>query len=286
MWRNRRRQRLVRSWQDRGGDVATDVDLGLRPPGARRRARHRAPTPRLSIGRRITAEHPRATLAAIALALLAAAATGIAASDAARIHGAVVSGCRRASAEAVYAASGLEGASVLLADVGQAERRIMSLPDVQRATVRIAPPNHVAIDVEEIQPVIVWTSGQGPLGVDGRGRAMALGEPRDDLVLVEDESGLLAGPGSEIPVGLVDAAIAFGAAFPRLRYRSGEGFVATVPEGWPARLGTSARDSERLLVMLEALRRDVAGRGEAVAFADLRFLERPYYRLVSDGAAP
>jgi cell division septal protein FtsQ len=284
VWHSRRRRQLARRWADSHEAGSEPIGLGGVP--VPRRRRHRAPTPRLAIDLRVAARHPRRLLALACLVGGAGAAIALADSDTFRIHGATVSGARRVSAETIYGLSGLEGRSIFRARTDQAEQRIEVLADVRNASVQVSLPNRAWIAIEEVQPLLVWESDAGALGVGADGRALTLAGPRPDLVHVEDEVGLLGGPGSALPIGLVDAALAFGARYPQLSYRSDSGFVLQVPEGWEARMGTSADEAERRLAILEAIRHELSGPAAAVAFADLRFLERPYYRLLADGASP
>jgi hypothetical protein len=117
------------------------------------------------------------------------------------------------------------------------------------------------------------------LAVDERGLAVPPPPDVAGLARVRDSSGVLRAPGDHIDPGLVSAALAYAARFGELTYRADTGYIATSPEGWEVRLGTDAAAASRQLDLLAALRRDLAGQASAVAFVDLRFTNRPFYRL-------
>ncbi len=284
MWRSRRRRELVRRWQAASHQPwqppatwpeATDV-----------RPRHRAPTPRLSLDCDWLASMRWRLIGLAWMAALTGALWLVPQAPAFRIHGAAVSGCQRTSAQQVYDASGLEGASIFRVHRPSAVARILALADVQSAEIRLALPNRVAISIVEWQPLLVWSTSQGTFGVDARGRAIAPPEGTGDWVHVADQSGLLTRLGAELPAGLLDAALAYGSRYRQLVYRDDVGFVVQLAAGWPVWLGHSAAEGERRLAMLDAIQSELGRQPQEIEFVDLRFPERPYFRLRSTEEEP
>lgn len=281
MLRNRRRRQLLEQWRRQGystWDPATA--LGMELP--RRRSRRYAPSLRL---RPVTLSLPSqpsrrfTLLAAIATAGLA---LTLLVAEPFRIRGAAVSGCTRVAAADVYQASGLDGVSILRADSLAAARRITSLREVQSAQVDLALPSRVWIRIEEWQPILLWSNQYGTFGIDPLGRALAAPPEGHQLVRVDDESGILTSQDGQLDADLLDAALAFGSRYRHLLYRRDVGFVVALAEGWQAWLGNTAAESGRRLAMLDAVRQQLAGRQGEIDYVDLRFLERPYFRLRAD----
>ncbi len=277
MWRSHRRQELVRRWE--AETLEPWLPAGTWPFDGSPRRRHRAPTPRLTVDRVWVASHGRPLAAfGATLGLMAAAVFALAAPPF-RIREAAISGCQRSSAQEIYDVSGLDGVSIFRANRQLAEARLMALPDVQTARVRLALPNRLWIDIEEWQPLVIWSGPHGTLGVDARGRAMAPPNHGGDMVHVADQSGILTAPGEQLPTSLLEAALAYGRHHRQLTYRQDVGFAVQLDEGWPVWLGHSAVESERRLAMLHELRRELGRQSQPIEFLDLRFLDRPYFRL-------
>jgi cell division septal protein FtsQ len=258
------------------------------------RARRRAPTPKLvptpaeliALGR----TRPRTLVAAAAGVGLAAAFAGILLAPRFRVSGAMVTGNRRVPAEAIFAASGIQGRHLLLIDRAEAARRIRQLDEIRSAEVGIAWPARAWIKVEETRPVLLWQGPAGALAVDENGRAIgapvAPGAPASagqDLIRVRDVSndGLLRHRGDHLPPGAVAAAVGLAPYFPNLAYRPDVGHLTTTDQGWEVRHGLQTKSSlvARQQATLKALVARLAERHANVAFIDLRPVERPFYRL-------
>ena len=204
-----------------GGRAATPVLQGEAAAAlARRRVRRRL-TPAGPRLRRLAA-HPSRVVAALSAAGLVAMVLWIAMSGHYRIHGASVTGNARVSAPAVYAASGLEGASVFTVDVNEAESRILALDGIRGARVQVGLPARAAIAVEESRPVLLWQTEGVVLAVDEQGLAVPPPLSGEGLVPVHDLAGTLQAPGERITPQQVAAALAFGARF-GLHLAAGDG---------------------------------------------------------------
>jgi hypothetical protein len=220
------------------------------------------------------------TLAALALV---AALGAVLATGAHRIRGASVVGNQRVSAGAIYAASGLNGQSVLGLDTAAAAERVMALDGIRHAQVTVGLPRRATITVVETQLTLLWQSPSGVFVIDERGVAAPPPPDTSGLIQVRDLSGAIALPGDHLDPGLVAAATAYGSRFGKLRYEAGIGFGLTTVEGWDVRLGLDAAAATRQADLLAAFRHHVAGRQERVATLDLRSVDQPYYRLGETG---
>jgi hypothetical protein len=278
MLNRRRRRRVLRSWRLRRVQSGPTSQSEAAAALARRGKRRKRPVP-LAWTRRRRLRRPARLGLALALAGLVLALGGVVATGADRIHGASVAGNRRISSQAVYLASGLDGSRALGADTAAAARRIEALDGIRRAEVRVWLPNRAAIRIEETRLALWWHGPKGTFAVDEQGLVLAPpGDPKG-LVPVEDPAGTVQRPGQRLERALVDAALAFAARFGSLSYRPETGFSALSPEGWEVRLGQDAATAPRQLDLLGAVRRELSGRPTEVAFVDLRFVNRPYYRL-------
>lgn len=282
MWPKRQRRRVLRSWRVRRAAAVPVLQGEAAAALARRKVRRRRLIPAGRRLRALAAQPARLLAAASAAGLLVVLGWAIA-SGSYRIRGASVSGNVRISAPAVYAASGLDGVSVFTVDEAEAARRVMALDGVRAARVKVALPSRAAIVVEESRPVLLWQAEGVTLAVDETGLAVPPPLSADGLVPVRDLGGTLRAPGDRITPQQVSAALAFGARFGVLLWRPETGFSATSPEGWEVRLGSSPLLAPQQLDLLGAMRRELSSRGQNVAFIDLRFVHRPYYRLRGEG---
>jgi hypothetical protein len=278
MWSRRRRRQVLSRWRQRQlHHPAPAAALRVRRPARRARRQPDVRSPGAALG---AVRRYRGWLVPIVAATALVISAGyIAFSGAYKVHGAAVSGNQRVSARAIYEASGLQGASIFALDTAAAERRIMALDGIRQARVRAALPARVAIAVEETRPALLWQSDGAVVAVDEGGLALPAPADPAGLARVRELGTTLRAPGERIDPALVDAALSFAARFGDLTYRPGVGFATTTPEGWEVRLGTDGRLAPRQVTLLEAARAQLAGRGEPVAFLDLRYVSRPYYRL-------
>jgi cell division septal protein FtsQ len=278
MLSKRRRRQVLRSWRIRRVRRAPAEQSEAAAALARRSRRRRRPD-QLGALLRTLGAHPSRLIplglaAALVVVLLAIVTSGVY-----RVHGASVSGNRRVSSVAIYAASGLDGANALRLDTTAAARRIEALDGIRQAKVSVGLPARVAITVEETRLALLWQGPAGTVAVDDRGLASVPPSDVAGLALVRDEGGVLQRAGDRLDPRLVPAALAFAARFGALTYHPDLGFSALSPEGWPVRLGRDATVAPRQLDLMAAVRQELADEAQSVAFVDLRYVNRPYYRL-------
>jgi hypothetical protein len=230
------------------------------------------------------ASGPR-VLSLAALAALVAAAGFLGLSPRYVVYGPVVLGNERVPSEVIRAAAGLDGKRLFGVDRAAAAARVAALPEIRSATVEARLPSDVWIHVEETRPMLAWVSAAGAEAPDAPFRTLVLDElgrvvsaSGTGLPMVVDETGLVSGPGDELPPEVFSAALTYVTMFPVLRYRAAEGFMAEGGGGWDIVLGSDASRAAQQSEVLAALTSHLAPIDGSVAMMDLRY-ERPYYRL-------
>lgn len=282
MWtRHRRRRKVLRDYRTRRAQAAFVPPSDTPPARSARRRRARsidAPRPLDALRRQ-----PSRAAALIGTVLFAALATHLLTADAFRVKTAQVVGNVRVPADVVFAASGLDGTNAFRADPVAAARAIEALPDIIRADVRVVLPSASWIAVQESQCVLLWETPSGTWAIDEFARTVTAPSDATGLIRVTDESTTLPPPGQPIGIDLFDAAVQYGRRYGSLRHKKDYGFYVSSPEGWEVRLGTDASLADRQEATLDSLRQRLAGQVREVAYIDLRFASRPYFRLTSEG---
>src|SRR5689334_189276 len=68
---------------------------------------------------------------------------------------------------------GIQGQNIFSLDVTGYTRRIAALPQVASVELSKQFPNHLTVQVQERQPVLLWQTGGGTFGVDRQGTIIA-----------------------------------------------------------------------------------------------------------------
>jgi cell division septal protein FtsQ len=103
-----------------------------------------------------------------------------------------------------------------------------------------------------------------------------------DTLTVVDGSGQPLPVGERIQPDLVEMLWELGRLMPELEqvvYDPALGLILRTEQGWPVRIGRTPDRLRIKLAILQALVDELAQRGANVDFVDLRYPERPYYRL-------
>lgn len=277
-----RREETLRVWRKRhglgGGGAVSGCQGDVRP-----RSRHRAPTPSFTPpgGWRGPAVR-RVALAA--LALCGAGITGAAVWRSYSLHvtRGSVRGNERLSADAIYAAAGIDGRHMLAVDWGQAAHDVRALEGVSEARVRPEWPGGASIEVQETPLVLTWFDGIAEIAVDAKGSPnsywRAAGVPR-----VMSDAGMPLGSDGRLRRDVLAAAMTYAARFGDLAYDEPTGFSASVG-GWLVRLGCDPDLAEAQFATLDALAGQLPVPTAPGGLIDLRFPLRPFYRI--SGEAP
>ena len=251
---------------------------GARPGGGVRRTK---PVKRASAG--ITPVRAGALLA-----LLAAAGGlyGTVSSDVFAADSTVVTGNTWTSEEAVLAALAVpDGQNVFTVKTTELESRLTSLPGVQDATVTVALPDRILVDVAEREALVAWRVGDRRFLVDADG--LLFGEltadaagGADALPVVDDRraASRTLDVGTTLDAVSLDAALRLGSLSPEDVGSSGErltirvddenGFVVRGrPADWSAIFGfytPTLRPTDIIPGQVRLLRSFIAGREDEV----------------------
>ncbi|MEO8083623.1 MAG: FtsQ-type POTRA domain-containing protein [Ardenticatenales bacterium] len=287
LWSSRRRRRLTRLWRARRGreqDAATPSAAAF-DATPRVRARHRAPTPDFGAPIAALLGNPSRVASLAAAIVLCAMLAHIWTGQRFRVDGATVVGNARLRSAAVYAQSNIDGQLALALDARRVRERLLALADIKDATITVALPNRVTIRIVETAPALLWQAGSVAVAVDEAGRGIPV--PADaaltnDLVRITDSSGQAPAVGSILGAGVVAAALAYAPRFGPLTWRgAAEGFSATTDDGWTVLLGADAGQAALQADTLAAFAHGLDAPTASIALVDLRFPNRPYYRLRS-----
>jgi cell division protein FtsQ len=183
-----------------------------------------------------------------------------------------VRGLLRASADEVYAASGLEGTNVFRVQAANAAGRVATLPGVASAEVHARLPANVVIDVVELAPIAIVQTITGTLwiGSDGRG-IQQVGEP--PKITLTEVGGTVRDPRGTVLPEIVQGLEEIQAYRPDLidiSYGTLEGLYFRASEGYTVYLGEGGAMT-RKLALLEATQQQVVEGDLHPQEIDLRF---------------
>jgi cell division septal protein FtsQ len=183
-----------------------------------------------------------------------------------------VRGNQRASADDVYAASGVEGTNVFQVQAGSVARRVADLPGVETVRVHVRLPADVIIDVAELAPLAILQTVTETLWISSDGTVIQqVGEP-PKLTLVEANGTVRDAQGIVIPevVRALEAIRANRPDLTDLHFGTLEGLYFRATEGYTVYLGEGGAMSQKL-ALLEATQQQIAERGMHPQVVDLRF---------------
>ena len=173
-------------------------------------------------------------------------------SPALRVHEIEVGGATTVSAADIEAAAGLNGASLLTADLSAAESRVEGLPMVKEATITRAWPRTVSIAIVERTPWAVWQAGSRAYTVDEEG-----------VVLVGDAP-------ERVPAELALNVATF-------EWSDDRGLTITTDSGYSVVLGDS-QDMEYKLAVWREIEANLGRENMTGHVLDLRFGDRPSFQ--------
>jgi cell division protein FtsQ len=242
-----------------------------------------------------TATHPRLSLAPVlkfwqvrgarlsgllTLALLGWAVYTLFAMPRFFVYGAEIRGNVAISAHEIYSASGVDNQSIFWLNPAKVVERVTSLPNIKSATVSIALPAKVVIDVVERRPELVWQTDETVWWVDQEGMIVPpKGDVTSMLRIIDDDQQPLE-PGYQIDPTIVEGAQTLRLLVPEvsvIRYSRLQGLTVSTSEGWPVYLGDGSEIKAKLVV-LTALLADLKERNVTPVFIDLHDPLRPYYQ--------
>ncbi len=217
------------------------------------------------------------------LAALAWAAYAVFASSSFYVYGAEVQGNAVVTPEEVYAASQLDGVSVFWVNADATAAKVEALPNVKSARVEVRLPAYVTITIEERTPELMWRTGSANWWIDAEGTVVP---PRGDLsspLTIIDMDAQPVTVGQRLDPSIMTAARSLRRLLPELpemQYSRATGISFIMREGWPVHLG-DAQNMDAKLTVLVALHKDLLARKVTPEFIDVRFVERPFYKVIS-----
>lgn len=199
------------------------------------------------------------------------------------VYTAEIRGNAAVSAREIYTMSGIDSQSIFWINPVEVVKRIMTLPNIKSASVSLALPAKVVIEVAERRPELLWQTGQTLWWVDQEGTVVP---PKEDLTgmlrIIDDDRQPLQ-PGYQIDFNIVEGAQTLRVLAPDvsiIRYSRLRGLTVATPEGWPVYLGGGAEIKAKLVVLTSILA-DLKERNITPAYIDLRDPLRPVYKPAS-----
>jgi hypothetical protein len=221
-------------------------------------------------------------------------------SDRFQVHSVRIQGNVLLSQAEVESVAAVTGANIFWVDRGQVVARLLDLPVVQRAEIRVALPDTVEISIVERQPAAFWVSGDWSYLVDREGvilkavdaetqqaRACA-GQPCDPrlapLPTVAQLDAQPLTPGDHVDASALVASARLATLLPGvgvepLAFEWNHDSDLEVPtrEGWRARFD-DAGNVDQQVAALQAIRDQLTRTRVTAQLIDLRFGDRPYFR--------
>jgi len=196
------------------------------------------------------------------------------------VYTAEIRGNAAMSGYEIYTASGIDSQSIFWLNPTTIKERITSLPNIKSATISLALPAQVVIEVVERRPELLWESGETVWWVDQEGTIVPPKQELSGMLRIIDADQQPLKAGYQIDQNIVEGAQALRLLAPEvsvIRYSRIEGLIAATPEGWPVYLG-DGREIRAKLVVLTELLADLQERNIKPAFIDIRDPMRPVYQ--------
>jgi hypothetical protein len=221
-------------------------------------------------------------------------------SDRFQVHSVRIQGNVLLSQAEVESVAAVTGANIFWVDRGQVVARLLDLPVVQRAEIRVALPDTVEISIVERQPAAFWVSGDWSYLVDREGvilkavdaetqqaRACA-GQPCDPrlapLPTVAQLDAQPLTPGDHVDASALVASARLATLLPGVgveplvfEWNHDSDLEVPTREGWRARFD-DAGNVDQQVAALQAIRDQLTRTRVTAQLIDLRFGDRPYFR--------
>ena len=206
-------------------------------------------------------------------------------SPALRVHEIEVGGATTVSAADIEAAAGLNGASLLTADLSAAESRVEGLPMVKEATITRAWPRTVSIAIVERTPWAVWQAGSRAYTVDEEGVVLVGDAPDGAPVISVLGADVGLEPGQIVDQDAVTLARSLAERVPAefalnvamFEWSDDRGLTITTDSGYSVVLGDS-QDMEYKLAVWREIEANLGRANMTGHVLDLRFGDRPSFQ--------
>ena len=194
------------------------------------------------------------------------------------IGGVNLGGAALVPGQEIYAASGIAGQHIFWVDPAEVQRKVLAVPGIASAAVRVDWPATVTIVVVERIPVVSWNEGSQKSWVDADGNKF---EARSDLpgllpIAVDDAPGAVY---KIAPPAAVEGALQLQQLRPNielLHYDSQRGLSYQDGRGWRGYFGVG-NDMLQKLTVYEKLVNDLTARGIQPKTISVESYQAPYY---------
>jgi cell division septal protein FtsQ len=186
----------------------------------------------------------------------------------------LIGGSQRISTQEVFAASQVEGRSIILVRPADVAQRVAAVPGIASVGVHVRLPNQVLIDVREQLPLVAWQGITTTVWLSAGGSEVPQAGAPPSLHLT-DLSGTPVSESRPTWDAILPQLAEFQQMLPdqaELSYGKFEGLYFRAPEGWTVWLGNDSIAAK--LALLEAARREITARGERPSVIDLRYSTR------------
>lgn len=187
-----------------------------------------------------------------------------------------VIGAGRLEAWEVVEAAEVAGQNAFTVQADPAVDRILALPGVKSAGVRVRLPNRVIIELAEFMPLVEWQRPDGRRWLAEDGSLVPISGDAPGLILV-DPLGEAADAEGSLRKNILESLAIIRQARPdqhEFYYGIREGIYFRAPEGWNVYLGEEGRMARKLEI-LAGLQDTLAAREPKPKKVDLRFEEFP-----------
>lgn len=198
------------------------------------------------------------------------------------VYGAEITGNEALSKQEIYAASRVNNQSVFWLNPRRVAEQVAALPNVKTASVSVALPARVRINVVERRPELLWQTGQNVWWVDEEGTVVPPKTNVEGMLKIIDDDMQPLEAGYRINETVIKGAQALRLLAPNvsvIRHTRAQGLIVSTPEGWPVYLGDGSQMRAKLLV-LSGLLPDLREEEDPPLYIDLRDPLRAVYKLM------
>lgn len=196
------------------------------------------------------------------------------------VYGAEIKGNVAVSSREIYSVSGIDSQSIFWIHPAQVVDRILVLPNIKSASVSVAFPASVTIEVVERRPELLWQTGETVWWVDQEGTIVPPKGNIDGMLRIIDDDRQPLEAGYQIDPSIIKGAQSLRILAPDvsvIRYSRSQGLTVATPEGWTVYLGDGSEIKAKLVV-LTAVLADLKERNVTPAYIDLANPLRPVYK--------
>lgn len=182
----------------------------------------------------------------------------------------------------VITASGLDGQHIFLANPSEVAQRLDQIPGVISATVSLAWPNEILINIAEESPVAIWEQAGRRYWINEEGDLIPARADDRGLLVIQSESLEPISDDFFVPQEALEGALRLRELRPnidRLHYRPARGISYQDGRGWRAYFGVGL-DMERKLAVYEAIVEELLSNSITPEYISVSNQNKPFYRAI------